>query len=234
MSGVARRRGTDDPATVSGMVRGASMTALVVAGLLVAGCGGQKSNNDGQGTPTATATASGTASGSAGPSGSATPSASGTPVALPDSCGDVLSLDELDAALGRPLPGQTVFIKGQGEPKIKRTARITCRYGVRKVGHRTAIPLEVGVSSYEDAGSATSRIEFTVNDQRGQGATATEVSLGDTKATALVSAAGALLVFAKGTATVALSLSKDAGVAADKTQDALTKLGTAVIAHLPA
>jgi hypothetical protein len=212
------------------MVRGVSLAALAVAALLVAGCG-QKSNNDGLGA-TPSGSPSGTASGSAGPSGSPTPSGSVAPSNLPQTCGDVLSLDELDAAVGRPLPGQTIFIKGQAEPKINRTGRVTCRYGVRKVANKPVVPLEVGVSSYADAGSAQSRIEFTVNDQRGRGATPSEVTLGGTTGTALVSPGSALLIFAKGTATVAISITKDVA-SEDKAAGVLTKLGTAVAAHLP-
>ncbi|HYU86443.1 MAG TPA: hypothetical protein VEK80_16690 [Kribbellaceae bacterium] len=209
------------------MVRGVSVTALAVAAVLVAGCG-QKSNGDG--TPGTSAGPSGTASG--GPSGSATPSASAAPAALPDGCGEVLSLDEIDSAVGRPVSGQTIYIKGKAEPKINRIGRVTCRYGVRKVGNRTVVPLEVGVSSYSDEGSATSRIEFTVNDQRSHGATPIEVTLGDTKGTALLAAASALLIFAKGTTTVAISITKDVATG-DKAKDTLTKLGTAVVGHLP-
>jgi hypothetical protein len=209
------------------MVRG---VILAVAVLLVAGCG-QKSNNDGQGA-TPSASPSGTASGSAGPSGSSTPSGSAAPSNLPQTCGDVLSLDELDTAVGRPLPGQTTFIKGQAEPKINRTGRVTCRYGVHKVANKTVVPLEVGISSYADAGSAQSRIEFTVSDQRGRGATPTDVTLGGTAGTALVSPGSALLIFGKGTTTVAISITKDVA-SGDKAVDVLTKLGTAVVAHLP-
>ena len=213
------------------MVRGVSLAALAVAALLVAGCG-QKSNDNGQGGATSSAAPSGTASGSGVPSGSATPSGSAAPPNLPETCGDVLSLDELDTAVGRPLPGQTIYIKGQAEPKINRTGRVTCRYGVRKVANKTVLPLEVGISSYADADSAQSRIEFTVNDQRGRGATPKDVTLGGATGTALLSPASALLIFAKGTTTVAISITKDVA-SGDKAADVLTKLGTAVVAHLP-
>lgn len=212
------------------MVRGVTLIAVgVAAGGLLVGCG-QKSDSNPQPPPSSSGTPSSTASGS----GSATPSATGSPFALPESCADILTLDELDTAAGKPLPGQTLYIKGQAEPKIKRTGRVTCRYGVRKIGARTAIPLEIGVSAYSDATSATDRIEFTINSQRNQGAQATEFDAGEgVKGTVLITGDNSTAVFAKGTATVAISLTKDSGLTGDKAKDVLAKFATAVAAHLP-
>ena len=94
------------------------------------------------------------------------------------------------------------------------------------------MPLEIGISGYADAGSAQSRIAFTVDEQRGQGAAPSDVTLGGVTGTALVSPASAMLIFGKGTTTVAITITKDA-VAADKAKDVLTKLGTVVAGHLP-
>jgi hypothetical protein len=213
------------------MVRGVRLTALVIASGLLAGCGQKSDSNPQQPPPSSSAAPSGSAS----PSGSATASGgTGTPAALPESCADVLTLDELDTAVGKPLPGQTTYIKGQAEPKIKRTGRVTCRYGVHKGQHAQAWPLEVGVSAYSDAQSASDRIRFTVNDQRNNGATATEITLGDNvQGTLLITNDASLAVFAKGTATVAITLGKDSGFKADAAKDPLTKLANAVAAHLP-
>jgi hypothetical protein len=227
--GSGRRGGV--AVTVGPMVRGVTLTALAIVGGLVAGCG-QKSDSNPQPAPSS---GGANPSGSASASGSATPSPSGTPVALPDSCADILTLDEVDASVGKPLPGQTLYIKGQAEPKIKRTGRVTCRYGVHKGRtNKTVIPLEVGVSSYSDAGSASERITFTVNDQRNNGATASQVSFGDNvQGTLLISPNACLAVFAKGTATVAITLGKDTGIQGDAAKTPLTKVATAVAAHLP-
>jgi hypothetical protein len=207
------------------MVRGVSLASLAVAVLLVAGCG-QKSKNEVLGGPSPSPSATPSSS----PSGSATPA--GTAAPLPESCADVLTLDEMDSAVGHALPGQTVYIKGQAEPKIHRIGRITCRYGVHKDANHTVVPVEVGVSGYSNADAATSRIRFTVSQQRNNGATPTDVSLGDTQGTMLLAGGNALLIFAKGTSTVALSITKDVA-SGDHAKDVLTKLGTAVAAHLP-
>jgi hypothetical protein len=210
------------------MVRGASLGLLAMAAVLAAGCG-QKSN--GNGGATSSATPSSTASGSA--SGTATPSGSATAAALPDTCGGVLSISEVDSAVGRPLLGRISYIKGQAEPKIHRTGRVTCRYGVRMAANnKTVVPLEVGISAYSDENAAQSRIAYTVNSQRGQGASPSDVTLGDLKGTALVLPASALLIFGKGATTVAITVTKDVA-SGDAAKEVLTKLGTTVASHLP-
>jgi hypothetical protein len=213
------------------MVRGVTLIPLALVCGLLAGCS-KKSDSNPQSapSPSSSASASGTPGGSATPS----PSGSAAPATLPETCADVLTLDELDAAAGKPMPGQTLYIKGQAEPKIKRTGRVTCRYGVHKGLHTPVFPLEIGVSAYSDAESATNRIQFTINDQRNQGATPTEITLGDNvKGTLLISANASLAVFAKGTATVAITLAKDSGISGGAAKDPLTKIATAVAAHLP-
>jgi hypothetical protein len=208
------------------MRRGTAVATLAILGLL-AGCG-QKSNGGGGTTP-------GGASGSA----SATPGASGNPpsspsatVALPASCPDVLTLDDLDKVIGHVIAGQSVYIKGRSEPKINRTGRITCRYGVRKVGHTVHVPIDVGISAYSDVGSAADRVQYTISQQRSGGATPSDVTLAGTRATALVAAGSALLVFAKNAETAAISVTREVATG-DAAKAILVKLGNIVIGHLP-
>jgi hypothetical protein len=209
------------------MRRGTAVAVLAILGLLV-GCG-QKSNGGGGTSPGAGA--SGPTS--AGPGASGNPSSGpGATVALPASCTDVLALDDLDKVIGHLIAGQAVYIKGKPEPKINRTGRITCRYGVRKVGHNVHVPIDVGISAYSDEGSAADRVRYTVNQQRSGGATASDVALGGTKATALVAAGSALLVFAKNAETVAISVTKEVSTG-DAAKAILVKLGNLVIGRLP-
>lgn len=198
------------------MRRGAAVAALAVIGVLT-GCGQKNHGGDG-----------GSSGGSVSPSASASPSAGA--VALPTSCTDVLTLDDLDKATGHVIAGQSAYIKGQSEPKIHRTGRITCRYGIHKVGHTVYIPVEVGISAYSDVGSASDRVQYTIDQQRSAGASPSEVSLGGTKATVLVSAGSALLVFAKDAETVAISVTKEVATG-DAAKTILVKLGTAVLSH---
>ena len=121
------------------------------------------------------------------------------------------------------------LLAGSNARSVVDTSKVTGKLGTTEI-----VPLEIGVSAYSDADSAAHRIQFTINDQRNQGATPTEVTLGDNvKGTLLISGAASLAVFAKGTATVAITLSKDSGIKGDAAKDPLTKIATAVAAHLP-
>ncbi|HSV66838.1 MAG TPA: hypothetical protein VLJ59_13130 [Mycobacteriales bacterium] len=209
------------------MVRGGAVLTGLSVVLLVAGCG-QKSSG-GSGEPSPPATLPGSAPGAAG--GSPAPSGSAAPATLPDTCADVLTLDELDKVVGHTVPGRSVYILGKDEPKIHRTGRVTCRYGVHKLGRTTVVPVEVGLSAYSDVGSAADRIRVTVADQRTHGATPVDVSLGGTPGTVLLNPATALLVFVTGQRTAAISITKDVATG-DRARDVLIQLGTAVLAHV--
>ena len=49
---------------------------------------------------------------------------------LPGGCAELVTLGQIDAALGTPLPGETRFTLGTAEPAIGRTGRVTCGFGV--------------------------------------------------------------------------------------------------------
>lgn len=160
--------------------------------------------------------------------------ATATPAAappLPKYCSDVLSLTDRDQAVGKFLPGQTVYIKGQAEPKIHRTGRVTCRYAVHTTGSTTVVPIEVGVSNYADAASAADRVQVTVDQQRAVGASATEVTVTGLPATVLVAPDGSSLVLAQGARTVAISITPDVA-GPDRAVAVLTALGEAAMSHL--
>jgi hypothetical protein len=196
---------------------------MVVLGLL-AGCGLKSHGTDGS-------SAGGSAPKSPGASGN--PSSSpGTTAALPANCTDVLTLDDLDKAIGHAINGQSVYIKGVSEPKIKRTGRVTCRYGVRKVGHNLHVPIDVGISAYSDAASAADRVGYTIDQQRNGGAVSSDVTIDGTKATALVAPGSALLVFARDTETVAISVTKEVATG-DAAKAILVNLGNVVAGRLP-
>ena len=148
---------------------------VVAVVLLGAGCSGDDD-------PPAAAPTS--AAPTSGGSGSGSPSASASPAALPTGCDSLLPFTDLDQALGRPLFGQTVFTKGVAQPSIGRTGRVTCGYGVPNNG-RGVPPVEVGVSTYKDVESATSRVEATVSQLRAIGASQRAATVSGLPATAL-------------------------------------------------
>ena len=138
---------------------------------------------------------------------SPTPSPTPTALALPGGCDQLLPFTALDQSLGRPLFGETVYIKGQAEPSINRTGRVTCRFGIKRVkGKAGAAPLEVGVSSYADADAATRRVAATISAARASGAAQTQATVAGGSATILSGPSGSTLVLAKDDRTIAVTV----------------------------
>ena len=133
----------------------------------------------------------------------------------------------IDKALGKQLGGKTVYIKGVAEPKIGRTGRATCRYGVRN----KAVPIEVGVSGYQTAAQANSRVQITVTAERDAGATAQTTTVGTEHATILLGRHGSLLVYGSSNRTVAVTLAP--GLVGASAAKVLKTLAASVDANLP-
>jgi hypothetical protein len=177
--------------------------AVVVLGLLGAGCSG-----GGEPTP-AGPTSAPPASSPGGPSGPASPSAS--PAAdLPTGCDSMLPFTDLDRALGRPLFGQTVYTRGVPQPSIGRTGRVTCGYGVAGNG-RGVPPVEVGVSTYVDVDSAIQRVAATISQLRSIGATQAEATVAGLPATLLGTGTSYTVVLTQGSRTIAVTLQRSLG-----------------------
>jgi hypothetical protein len=122
----------------------------------------------------------------------------------------VLPLLDLDQALGFPLVGRTAYIEGVPEPKINRLGRVTCRYGLQTLpGNKTSPPkMELGVSVYTDAESATKRVDATVLDARSKGAAPRQVQVNGRPGTILLGAGVQELVAAVDTRTLALNFAR--------------------------
>jgi hypothetical protein len=200
---------------------------LVLALLVLAAAGCSSGGGSGTASPSATRPATGTPT--------PTPTPTSTALALPDSCQSLLPLIDLDDALGIPMVGQTAYIKGVAEPKIKRTGRVTCRYGIVKVGHTNHPPkLEVGVSTYTDDAAATQRVETTVTGLRSSGDKPTDVTVNGVPAKILTATTGsATLVVGTGNRTVVITLAEKVIKPAD-TIKVLTAIGTLALKNIPA
>ncbi len=150
------------------------------------------------------------ASPSSSPAPAASSSAAPTPTPTPDlpgGCDQILPFTDLDRALGRPLFGQSRYVRGVAEPAIGRTGRVTCQFGVPAGGHGPAL-LEVGVSTYKDAESATDRVAATVAALRGSATSQKTASVAGQEATMIGTKADYNLVLAQGDRTVAVTLSR--------------------------
>jgi len=145
---------------------------------------------------------------------------------LPNDCSLLLTHATVNKALGRTLTGKTVYIKGLAEPKIGRTGRATCRYGVRN----KAVPIEVGVSGYQTVAEADTRVKVTVGAERDAGASSSSTTIAGHGATVLLGKHGSLLVYGDSNRTVAVTLG--AGVGGRQAATVLQKLAAAVAANL--
>jgi hypothetical protein len=175
-----------------------SAPAVLIAGLLAAGC--SSGGDEPQAAPTTTAAPSGTVSATGSPTPSPTP-------VLPTGCETLLPFTDLDRALGRPLFGESRFTKGVAQASIGRTARVTCQYGLGRGGTGVAY-VEVGISTYTDAEAAAKRVQATISAARGEGATQGEATVGGVPATLLGGGKVVTLVLAQGSRTVAVTLQR--------------------------
>lgn len=180
--------------------RAAPLLGLFVALATATGC------SSGGDEPAAAATSAPAPSASGSTSGTPTPTP--TPE-LPPGCESLLPFTDLDQALGRPLFGGTRFVQGVAQASIGRTGRITCYYGLPKRG---AAPVEVGVSTYIDAESATQRVTATIAAGRTSGTTSeSTATVAGQPATVLGNKTGFTVVVAQGNRTIAVTVLRTLG-----------------------
>ena len=185
-------------------VGGALSSVGLVGCLALGGCTADDAGSAAPGTPTAPATTT-----SAAPT---TPPAPG--YVLPASCSALLTLGQLDRALGASLPGQTTYVVGEPQPSIGRTGRISCGFGVTPAtdtaGQSDPL-LELSVFTYTDATASAARLAATVQAQEEQGVRSETVPLpGDAGAgltgVVLTSATDTTIVTDVGARTYSLTL----------------------------
>ncbi len=149
-------------------------------------------------------------------------------VVLPADCDGVLSVANVSHALGKPVKGKTVFLRNVALPKIKRTGRVTCYYGVKTTISKS--PVQAGLSAYSTEEAATSRVAITVAAEQSAGAIVRATKIGDVAGTVLVGRTGSLLVMAQGQRTLAVSLAK--GIGGTHPDNILTMLGGDILAQV--
>ncbi|HEU5270114.1 MAG TPA: hypothetical protein VFU36_09340 [Jatrophihabitans sp.] len=181
--------------------------ALASAGLalvvLLTGCSKSTPNS----APPSSSGASASSSAST-PSSSAPPTATAAPT-LGGECADLVPLDTVEEALGRPVIGRTQFVRGIAEPDIGRLTYLNCRYGLATPVRGKPAPepqLEIGISLYDSADQAATRVRGTVADYRSHGAKQQDAAVGGDPATILVGYGNPTLVVAEGPRTVAVTV----------------------------
>lgn len=97
---------------------------------------------------------------------------------VPRTCGGIASLTEVTDILRTAVTGQTLPVVGVPEPKIGRTARIDCYYGVPDGQPVSAAALQIALASYSDEDSARRRMTSTVETEQETGAKKSDVPVG--------------------------------------------------------
>nr|CEL17699.1 hypothetical protein [Kibdelosporangium sp. MJ126-NF4]CTQ91075.1 hypothetical protein [Kibdelosporangium sp. MJ126-NF4] len=105
--------------------------------------------------------------------------------ALPSGCGAIGTPEEISDAVGRQLPGAPKLVDGSADASIGRTDRIDCYYGLGNSDQVNDAPVRVGLASYADPNAAVTRVQKTIDDEKGAGAKASEVPVGSDKGTLL-------------------------------------------------
>ena len=127
---------------------------------------------------------------------------------VPKSCAGVATLTEVTDILQVGITGQTLPVVGVPEPKIGRTARIDCYYGVPAGQPIAAAVVSIGLASYADGGSARKRMDGTIADEKEAGAKASDVPVGSDRGV-LLTATRRTLVAVRGNNTVVVSVAVD-------------------------
>ncbi|MEV4315261.1 hypothetical protein [Actinocrispum sp. NPDC049592] len=114
--------------------------------------------------------------------------------ALPTGCGKIATPEEIQDAVGKAMSAGSKLVQGAPDPKIGRTARIDCYYGLADGQEIADAQVTVGLASYSDATAAAKRVESTVQSEKDAGAKVSEVAVGGDKGTLLVGKKVATLV----------------------------------------
>ncbi|MBA8928811.1 hypothetical protein BC739_006028 [Kutzneria viridogrisea] len=142
---------------------------------------------------------------------------------LPTDCALVAAAEDVTKALGRELPGTTNRVLGLPVPKINRTGRVDCYYGVGTNDPVTAAPVSIGVATYGDEASARERVAATVDAAKMAGDSTAATKVGPEDATLVAAKDTRTLVVAHGKSTVVVDVRRDL-LAEDKAGPALTAL----------
>jgi hypothetical protein len=100
---------------------------------------------------------------------------------IPKTCGGLATLTEVSDLLGTAVTGQTLPIVGVPEPKIGRTGRIDCYYGVPDGKLPADAVVTIGFATYSDEAAAKRRMDSTVETEREAGAKAADIQVGPDK-----------------------------------------------------
>ncbi|HEV8560247.1 MAG TPA: hypothetical protein VGR06_28260 [Actinophytocola sp.] len=139
---------------------------------------------------------------------SSAPVSSSAAKEVPKTCGGLATLGEITEILNAAVTGQTLPIVGVPEPKIGRTARLDCYYGVPDGQPVTAAVVTIGLATYTDETAAQRRLASTIETEREAGAKSSQVPVGPGQGVLLLGAKR-MLVASRGRTTVVITVIPD-------------------------
>lgn len=127
---------------------------------------------------------------------------------LPVNCDRVATDADIQAALGGPLQGTTIYLKDVAEPSIHRTGRIDCKYGVTldKTGKPGPAGIEIQVATYDATANAVDRVAGTVAGQVAKGDPSKSVVVANRQATVMTDQGTTELFMADGNRTFVIQI----------------------------
>lgn len=123
--------------------------------------------------------------------------------AVPKTCGDVATPEEISTILTTLVTGPVTPVVGTPQESIGRTARLDCYYG----GTGATAPVWIALASYTDERSATQRKEATIEEERATGAIVSAVRI-DSGRGVLLTGKRLVVVAQRERTTVVVSVAK--------------------------
>ena len=125
--------------------------------------------------------------------------------AVPKTCAEVATLEEIGRILGTLVTGDPHPVVGVPQENIGRTARLDCYYGVPRGKPRTTATVWIALATYTDAHWAQRRLSNTVDDERASGARVSDVPVGPDRGV-LLRGKTWMLVAVRGSTTVVITV----------------------------
>ncbi len=119
---------------------------------------------------------------------------------LPEACELIVPTEQVAQALGQEIAKPTEII-GIEEPSIARTGKIDCYYGIPDGKALAHAVLVIGISTYADEASAQQRVTESLDAERQDGATVTDVEVGKQRGNLVTTAPERLLIGSLGKST---------------------------------
>lgn len=126
---------------------------------------------------------------------------------FPTDCGELVPTRRVRSVVAVPIPGDTTYVYADALPDIRRTARVTCGYGVG-AGRGPGPAVEITVNEYESEDAAQARVDVTLKAAGDAGNAVRELPVGPYDAWTISDRDGISLVVDAGSRTLVVTLKR--------------------------